>query len=229
MEFNIHQHVFDDNGEYLEKEGQRYLNQLVALFEDSSEAQELYNQDIEPRWIGMLLDYAASYLGVTPLQMTAQNLQELLFDLVPRKISAPAEDAPEIIREMRLFWTFLGREFQLGNATECLRVLNEKAVRRLHKEMSNPANFGFAKAYVMQGMERGFDMSRQEDIDEWMLTYNQEIAHKNGSPFALPALSTRREEPFALIEHKGIGSHRASAEKTRRKMAKHSRKQNRKR
>lgn len=229
MEFNIHQQVFDDDGEFLEKEGQRYLEQLVTLFENSPEAQELYNADAEPQWTGMLLDYAANYLGVTPLQMGVADLQELLFDLVPRKISAPAEDAPEIIAEMRQFWTFLAREFHLGNAQACLSILDEKAVRRLSNEMSNPANFGFAKSFVMEGMERGFDMSKQEDLDTWMLTYNQEMMDKNGPPFALPALPIMREEPGDLIEHRGSSSHKTATAKNRRKMAKQSRKQNRRR
>lgn len=89
MEFNIHQQVFDENGEYFEKEEQRYLDQLVELFEASPEAQVLQNEGAEPCWIGMLFDYAIRYLGVTPAQMTASDLRELLFDLVPRKISAP--------------------------------------------------------------------------------------------------------------------------------------------
>lgn len=229
MEFNIHQQVFDDDGEYLEKEGQHYLDQLAVLFEASPEAQELHKQDMEPSWTRMLLEYAVNYLGVTPPQMTAHDLQELLFDVVPRKISAPAEDAPDIICEMRLFWTFLGREFHLGNAEGCLKILDEKAVSRLRKEMNNPANFGFAKAFVMQGMERGFDMSKQEDLDEWMQAYHLEMAYKNGSPLALPDLSDMEEEPTALTEQKGTGGRRTSSEKTRHKMAKHSRKQNRKR
>jgi len=229
MEFTIHQQVFDDTGEFLEKEGRRYLDQLVTLFEHSPEAQELYDEDSEPRWTGMLLDYAVNYLGVTPMQMTAANLQELLFDLVPRKISAPAEDAPEIIQEMRQFWTFLGRAFHLENALACLKILDDTAVHRLSKEMSDPANFGFAKAFVMGGMERGFDMSKQEDLDEWMLTYNQEMMSKNGPPFAPPALPSVREEPGDLIEHTATGGRKISTAKNRRKMAKQSRKQNRRR
>lgn len=226
MVFNIHQQVFDENGEYLEKEEQRYLDQLVELFEASPEAQVLQNEGTEPRWIGMLFDYAIRYLEVTPAQMTASDLRELLFDLVPRKISAPAEDAPEIIREMQMFWTFAGREFHLGNAEACLKILDDKAVRLLRKEMGNSANFGFAKSFVMQGQERGFDMSNQEDLDEWMLIYNTELAHKTSLPFSFPEPWIA---PIATAGDREPGRHKTPGEKAKRKMAKHSRKQNRKR
>lgn len=35
MGFAIHQPVFDEDGEYLETEGQRYQDQLVALFKET--------------------------------------------------------------------------------------------------------------------------------------------------------------------------------------------------
>lgn len=59
MELNIHQQVFNEDGEYLEKEGQRYRDQLVALFEASPEAQELQSEGIEPGWTSMLLRTSA--------------------------------------------------------------------------------------------------------------------------------------------------------------------------
>ncbi|HEY1353161.1 MAG TPA: hypothetical protein VGF67_26400 [Ktedonobacteraceae bacterium] len=227
MEFNIHQQVFDDDGEYSEKLWRRYRDQLVDLFDASPEAQILQNEEIDSNWTGMLLDYAIDYLGVTPPQMTSSHLRELLFDLVPRKISAPAQEAPEIIRETQLFWTFLEREFHLDNAKSCLKILDERAVHQLRAEMSDASNFGFAKSFVMQGMERGFDMSKQEDLDEWMQVYNAEQAHKTHLPFALPEPFSM--EPVAIAEHSHTGGRKTSSEKTRRKMARNSRKQNRKR
>lgn len=230
MEFNIHQQVFDEDGDYLEEEGQRYRDQLVELFEASPEAQELQSEGIEPGWTSMLLDYAMSYLEVTPPQMTTDSLQELLFDLVPRKVSAPPEDAPSIIREMQLFWTFLEREFHLENAAGCLKILNEKAVRQLRREMSDPTNFGMAKSFVMLGQERGFDMSTQEGIQEWMQVYNEELARSPGLPFSrAEPWASGAGSPFVIAGGRGTSSRRTSAEKTKRKMAKNSRKQNRKR
>jgi hypothetical protein len=143
-------------------------------------------EGIEPGWAGMLLDFGTDYLSVTPPQMSPDDVREILFDLIPRKVSASANEAPEIIRELQAFWTFLQREFHLENAAACLGVLNEKAARELKKKMSEPATFGIAKSFVMMGMERGFDLSSEEGINEWMATYNAELTAGAGLPIPLP-------------------------------------------
>ncbi|HLL79479.1 MAG TPA: hypothetical protein VKT25_08270 [Ktedonobacteraceae bacterium] len=142
----------------------------------SPEGQALRQEDIEPGWADMLLDFSINYLSVTPPQMTAGDLREVLFELFPRKVSTTPDEAEGIVREFRAFWTFMQREFQLANAAECLKTLDEKAARRLKKELDNPANFGIAKSFVMMGLQRGFDLSSEESINEWMETYNAELA-----------------------------------------------------
>src|SRR5438552_10321915 len=148
----------------------------MELFEQSPEGQTLQNENIEPGWASMMLDFGLDYLGKTPPQMSPDDLGEILFDLFPRKVSASADEAPEVIRELQLFWQFLQREFHLENAAACLKVLDNKAAERLEKEMGDPANFGIAKSMMMMGVARGFDMSSQEGIEKWMATYNAEIA-----------------------------------------------------
>ncbi len=176
MAFDIHQQVFDRDGVPLEKKAQKYREQLMELFVQSPEGQALRQEDIEPGWADMLLDFSINYLSVTPPQMTAGDLREVLFELFPRKVSTTPDEAEGIVREFRAFWTFMQREFQLANAAECLKTLDEKAARRLKKELDNPANFGIAKSFVMMGLQRGFDLSSEESINEWMETYNAELA-----------------------------------------------------
>ena len=214
MVFNIHQSVFSRDDEYMEKAAMRYREQLLQLFEQSTEGKALEEEGIEPGgWADMMMEYGMGYPGVTPAKMSAADLREVLFEIFPRKVSALPEVAPEVIRELRAFWQFLQREFHLENAAACLKVLDDKAAERLEKEMSNPANFGIAKSMVMMGMARGFDMHSQEGIEEWMATYNAEIAAGTGLRIPLP------------------GEHSASAQqfrdKVRRKMQRESRKRNR--
>ncbi|MFL5694087.1 MAG: hypothetical protein ACJ795_20030, partial [Ktedonobacteraceae bacterium] len=111
MTFNIHQRVFDRNGMLLEKKARQYQDQLVQLFEQSPEGQALWNEGIEPAWANMLIDFGLNYLSVTPPQMSPDDMRAILFDLFPRKVSASADEAPEIIRELQAFWQFLQREF----------------------------------------------------------------------------------------------------------------------
>src|SRR5260370_12102331 len=122
--------------------------------------------------------------------MSPGDLREILFDIFPRKVSADADEAPNIIRELQAFWTFLQREFRLDNAADCLKILDDSAVRRLRRDMSDPANFDMAKSIVMMGKARGFDMTTEEGINEWITTYNSEMAAGFGQRAPTPAVPT---------------------------------------
>ena len=225
MAFNIHQSVFSRDGEYLEKAAMRYREQLLQLFEQSPEWKALEEEDAQSGgWADMMMEYGMGYPGVTPAQMSAADLREVLFELFPRKVSALPEVAPEVIRELRAFWQFLQREFHLENAAACLKVLDDKAAERLEKEMGNPANFGIAKSMVMMGMARGFDMQSQEGIEEWMATYNAEIAAGTGQPIPLPGERSASAQQFRDKVKRKIQS---SGQSNRSRMQRASQKRNR--
>src|SRR2546425_10018420 len=196
MAFNIQQQVFDRDGMLLEKKASLYQDQLVQLFEQSPEGQALWNEGLEPGWASMMLEFGMHYLSVTPPQMSPDDLREILFDLFPRKVSAAADEAPAIIRELQAFWQFLQREFHLENAAACLSMLDEKATRKLKSEMNDPANFGIAKSFVMMGLARGFDMSSEEGMNEWMLKYNAELAAGAGPRIPLPGEQSASAQQF---------------------------------
>ena len=214
MAFDIRQRVIDSDGMPREKIAHQYKEQLMELFEQSPEGQTLQDEGIESGWASMMIDFGLDYLGKTPPQMSPDDLGEILFDLFPRKVSASADEAPEVIRELQLFWRFLQREFSLENAAACLKVLDNNAVRELKEEMSNPANFGIAKSFVMMGQERGFDMTSEEDMNAWMATYNAELAAGTGPRIPLPG-------------EQSAGARKVQG-KLRRKMARDSRRRNRK-
>ena len=196
MAFNIQQQVFDRDGMLLEEKASLYQDQLVQLFEQSPEGQALWNEGLEPGWASMMLEFGMHYLSVTPPQMSPDDVRAILFDLFPRKVSASADKAPDIIRELQAFWQFLQREFHLENAAACLAVLDEKTARKLKKEMSDPANFGIAKSFVTMGVQRGFDMSSEEGINAWMATYNAEIAAGAGPRIPLPGERSANAQQF---------------------------------
>ena len=151
MAFDIYQQVFDRDGLPLEKKAESYLDQLMEVFVQSPEGQQLLSEGIEPGWARMMMDFGMNYLSVTPPHMSPDDLREILFDLIPRKVLTSADEAEEIVHELQAFWSFLQREFHLENATACLKVLDERAARELKKKLSNPENFGIAKSFVMMG------------------------------------------------------------------------------
>lgn len=188
----------------------------MQLFEESPEAQTLRDEDIEPGWASMMIDFGLNYLAVTPAQMTADGLREILFDIFPRKVSAEADEAPGVIRELQAFWQFMQREFHLENAAACLKVLDDKAVRQLKRELSDPANFGIAKSFIMMGMARGFDMSTEEGINTWMTTYNAEIATGAAPRLPLPGEQSASARQFRnKIKHKMVRDSRKRNRKKR--------------
>ncbi len=220
MAFDIYQRVFDEDGEYLEEAALRYRDELMELFAASPEGQELVRQRGAAGWADTFMDYGFSYLGVTPPEMAPEHIEEILFELFPRKVSAEPGAGEEIIHELQAFWTFLQREFQLANASTCLRMLTAATGRRLEKEMQNPANFGMAKSFVMLGRARGFDMTTPEGLQAFTETYNASLLADAELPLPIPG------PPLPLP---GAHAHRATKPRAaRRKMARDSRRKNRK-
>jgi hypothetical protein len=221
MTFDIRQMVVDaDTGEYDEEAAIQYQETLEELFAQSPEGMALTEQGESLGWVSPFLSYAMSYLGVTPIEMTIQSFDEVLFELFPRKVSVGPDEAGAIVDELRAFWTFLERAYSLPNAPALLRRLDDRAIKRLERALADPANFGMAKSMVMQGQARGFDTTSKEGLDAWIQTYNVEQTLAVGAgPAQLPQA--------ALLPHAGRKPGKQSKEKHRRKMAKASRKQNR--
>jgi hypothetical protein len=123
-----------------------------------------------------MIHYAITYPGVTPPTMTTGDLEEVLYDLFPRKVITERGDGAEIIQELRAFWRFLQRVYQLPQARQMLARLTPQAARRLERELQEPVNFGMAKSFVLMGKEAGFDMESPEGMRAWVEAYNATVA-----------------------------------------------------
>lgn len=185
-------------------------DELLARFEDSPEAQSLAEVGFAP----LLMDYAADYFNATIATLDAHELREILFSIVPRKVSIEAAAASGTIAELRAFYAFLKREFGLKQADACLRELGSDAVKKLAAALSNKSNFGMAKSLFMGGAEAGFDMSSKQGIEAWM----QQVSSK-----PLP-------DSFPLplgVPVRPVGKADAAKKKQQRKTAKKARRKNR--
>lgn len=222
--FDIHQELFDED-ELIEERAYTYQEQLITLFTASPEAQTGGEDDqpVNPFWVAMLLDYGFRYIGTTPAQMTPEEMRELLYEVFPAKVSATEFDAEEAFRALRAFWKYLKREYALENADACLKALTERAQQRFERAMNDPRNYGIAKSMVMMGAARGFDMTSEEGITEWMETYNRELEAGTGTPIPFPGESGLRAD--AARSQMRSANRKA---KIKRKQVKASRKKNRK-
>src|SRR5438105_13931115 len=100
MTLDINTQVFEE-GDYLEDEAIRYRDELMGRFFASPEGQEVIGRKGGMRgWPDTFMEYAIGYLGLTPPQMSAGDVEEVLFDIFPRKVSAQPGAGEEIVEEL---------------------------------------------------------------------------------------------------------------------------------
>jgi hypothetical protein len=172
--FDIRQELFNEDENDLELQ-RNYINGLVSLFHESPEGEALLDAQGDGGWTGIVLEYAIQYVGAMPAEMSLGEFNEVVFDLIPAKVSTEADSAGPIIREMRAFWSFLQRNFGIDNAAAILRSLDDQAEALLHKRLNDPSNFGMAKSFFTLGNAAGFDMTTQQGLDQFMLVYNSQL------------------------------------------------------
>ena len=124
----------------------------------------------------MLLRHAETELGVSIASLDADDLEEIVFDVFPEKLSIDASEASWILDILRAFFTFLGRAYDLPAAPACLRVLGEGAIERLETELADTSNYGLAKSMVMEGKAAGVPIESPEGMAVWGRTMNMRIA-----------------------------------------------------
>lgn len=179
-DFDINEDFFDAGGEFDDGEFQAWSFHLQDAFADSPEFDSL--PDWEHGFVDCMLQYSASHLGVTPATMSVQDLNEFLFDIVPRKVTMEPEDAGITILELNAFFRFIGREYSVASAEKLANALNNKAASRLAKELGNSSNFGIAKSFFSMGKAAGFDMTTQDGLNQATVAYNNELADQDSGP-----------------------------------------------
>ena len=104
------------------------------------------------------MQWAGSRVGRTLATLAADGVEEVVFDLVPRKVSADASESGPFIEAVRALYRWLGREFELPQAQDCLAVLDAPdAVPRLEALMSDPGNFDPAEGFYTEAIALGID------------------------------------------------------------------------
>ena len=222
--FDIHQSIFDKSGELDERKVGDYIDGLMKEFAASPEAKPLFDSGEGVGWASLLMEYAANYCGTTPATMSLADFDEVVFDLLPRKVSTEPESAPAIVNELRAFWRFVDRQYGLGNTQAILAALDASAAERLQKKLADPSNYGMAKSFFRLGQKAGFDMTTQEGLDQFMHVYNSKIL---GSPdFALPPADVG-EEFFAPPDSSPLSRAEREEKRKARKRQRQARKRHR--
>ncbi len=181
MTFDIY--ALDELEDYEEKKAEAYKDALHELFVESPEGQA--HAELDPEmgfWSYQTMYYAHAYIGVTLPHMDEADMEELLLEIFPRKISIGSPDelktaVPEIIA----FWRYLQRVYKLPNAEKILAFLDQ-AQPQFIRAMQDPSKFGMAKSFVMQGQAAGFDMTNKTEMNKFMLLHNMAMLQGKEEP-----------------------------------------------
>lgn len=114
----------------------------------------------EPGYAGVAMDWKWGYQDGNLSRWTVPDLEEFLLGWCPRKLSAPPEEYPVVLRSARAFVTFLDHRGLLargGSTLAQLQLYCDRNAQRFATEMDNPANYGLAKGLFAQagGLEAG--------------------------------------------------------------------------
>ncbi len=121
---------------------------LQALFFESPEGKKCANGS---SMVTPLLHFAFSYQSATIATLQAGALEEVVFEIVPRKVMVQPDEAKRIIEEYRLFYRFLKRQYALPQADHCLKVLGGNAISRMKAALGDSSGFGPGKAALASG------------------------------------------------------------------------------
>jgi hypothetical protein len=177
---------------------EEYVDGLMDEFAASREGKAALAADDDLGGAHWMLHYALSHLGVTPPKMTLRDFNDVVFQIIPRQLSTEAENGAAFMRDIQAFWQFVQRQYGLRNAASILATLGEVAGKRLQKELADPANFGMAKSFFMEGLEAGFDMTTKEGIDRWKTVYNERLKNRP-LPARTPLVLDLRSDPSWLL------------------------------
>jgi hypothetical protein len=219
--FDIHQRI-DSDDEIDSDKVADYIDGLMEEFAKAPEVKPLIDAGVGVGWAATMMDYAANYLGLTPPKMSLRDFNEVVFELIPRKVSTEPESAPAIVEELRAFWQFLRRQYAVENAGPILASLDRTALERLRRELADPSNFGMAKSFVMMGQKAGFDMASQEGLDAFIQAYNSQLAARRAQPLPSPF-----DSPFPPWARDPAPHGSKEAKRKERKRQRRARKRNR--
>ena len=174
---------FDEDGVVPDDNIQDYVDHVMERFAASPEGGEVEAAQGGLYWAAVVLDYGLRYLGVDLKRFSVPDLNEILLDIFPAKVSCSPGEAVEIVNELRAFWRFLQREFELLFTPDLLATLDDPLmIQVLETKLADPANYGMAKSFVMAGRKAGFDMTTPDGVEAFQVAWNEGLPQDTERP-----------------------------------------------
>jgi hypothetical protein len=127
----------------------------------------------------MLIVNAGGELGIPLLRATPQQMQRLLFEVLPRKAPIEAATAPSVLAAARHLMTFSSVQLGLDSATACLAVLADPGLSaRLATALADTRLYTPIKTMILEGIRAGHDLSTEEGVAKWVMTMSRRPVSK---------------------------------------------------
>jgi len=165
----------EDEGEYSEAESEEEVDSkrawfLSTEFVNSAIAETLPVELLESASFiaECLVYYSLGYLGIDPEEWDERALHELLFDILPRKVSADESLFAKIGPVTEAFLSWLGSEGLLAD-TDALGATVHGWGDEIVRAGMNRENWGPAKSFVMHAEQAGVDVTDSRALRAYMV------------------------------------------------------------
>ena len=189
-----------DMEEEEEREQEKQQRDWITAFENSDHCKSLnaFQQEDAPFVADTFLQYMFNYEYVQPHEWTPSNVKNVCLDIVPRKITAEIETFENYGEVLIQFLQFLGDNGHISNSAELIRTVN-KIKKKIPIEAKNPNNWGMAKSLMMSAKGQGFDLTDEDDMNEFMFQQQLDALNEVDTDYRSNVI------PMPINPFKGIG------------------------
>ena len=194
---------------------EEYIDGIEKEFAASDEFRAIAtDEDRGPEHIVPFITFGFRYLGAGLPGLTVNDVEEVLTEIFPRKVTFLDDAGPKtVLPEILALWRYLQRRYELSNAESIIDYLERQDSDELAATMQDPSNFGMAKAFMTAGTNMGFDMTDEAQIEDFQRMYNAGLNDGANAP------------PSNNASNKGTAPERSkNRKKKKRKMARSTRK-----
>jgi hypothetical protein len=174
---------FEDNGGELNEEAaNKHIRRSIEDFLQSPEFDKVakIGRDEVGYDLDMVLDYFPNYLGCLPEKARHTDIEKLMLEVLPRKISAEPEAFKKFAAELLAFYQYLARTGAVKNGERLLSTIAACAPKMV-EYAANPENWGMAKNLVMRMFKDGVNPADEKAVQRWILEYNKRLLAHNSS------------------------------------------------
>jgi len=173
--------------------------------------------------IGLMLDYCAGEFGIPITRLSATELEEIMFEIVPHVVAAQPTEAGLVLDTLggTLRWLSDRRPFAHDDAL--FSLLNcADSEERLAELLANAELFSPHKRQFMAGLEAGFDMNTDEGHEAYMEQWRKDkIASWSAGDIGLS------NQAHGIGPAKNLSPAQRKKRKSKRKLTRKARKKNR--